>query len=294
MRFLDHITVLNRHDLSGFRPLFVEGREVGWVRHGLAERLAAEAGIFDVGPFGLALSGGRLSPAARGEAVAAALSSLVADGTIPPPRGETYAVTGHWGGPVLFTLDRAHVPVLGVRARGVHVNGYVRRADGMDMWIGRRAADRLVAPGQLDNMVAGGQPAGLSLAENLIKECEEEAGFAPDLARRARPAGFVSYCLETQAGLKPDTLFVYDLEVPEGVQPVNQDGEIESFSLWPMERVLEALGQEGAFKFNVPLVILDFAVRHGFIDADTYDDYEALVRGLRHDPLMHPTHGASL
>lgn len=294
MRYLDHVLRLNRHDLSGFRPLFVEGREVGWVRHALAERLAAEAGIFDVGPFGLALAGSRLTPTARGEAVAAALASLVADGTIPPPYGERYAVTAHWGGPVLFTIDRAHAPVLGVRAYGVHVNGYVRRADGLFMWIGRRARDRAVAPGLLDNMVAGGQPAGLSLTDNLIKECEEEAGFGPDLARLGRPAGFVSYCLETAAGLKPDTLFVYDLEVPEGVEPVNRDGEIDGFMLWPVEQVLESLAQDGAFKFNVPLVILDFAVRHGLIDGDTDPDYEALVRGLRHDPLMHPTHGASV
>lgn len=292
MQYMDHITALNRHDLSGFRPLFVGGREIGWLRHALAERLAHEADLFEVGPFGVALGGAATSPDARSEAVAAALASLIADGTIEPPRGERYAVRDHWGGPVLFEVDRAHVPVLGVRAYGVHLNGYVLRPDGLYMWIGRRAADRAIAPGKLDNVVAGGQPAGLSVADNLTKECAEEAGFDADLAARARPAGVVSYCLETASGLKPDTLFVYDLEIPEHVTPVNQDGEIEAFMLWPMARVLETLRAGWDFKFNVPLVLLDFAVRHGLITPDDEPDYEHLVRGLRHDPLVHPTHPA--
>ncbi len=292
MRYLDHITALNRHDLSGFRPLFVGGREVGWVRHAVAERLAREADLFEVGPFGVALGGAATTPAARGEAVAAALASLVADGAIEPPRGERYAVAERWGAPTLFEIDRAHVPVLGVRAYGVHLNGYVRRADGLHLWIGRRASDRIVAPGKLDNVVAGGQPAGLSVADNLRKECAEEAGFGPDLAGRARAAGFVSYCLETRVGLKPDTLFVYDLEIPETVVPTNQDGEIDAFMLWPAERVLETLRSGWDFKFNVALVLLDFAIRHGLITPDDEPEYEALARGLRHEPLAHPTHPA--
>ena len=33
-----------------------------------------------------------------------------------------------------------------------------------------------MAPGQLDNLIAGGQPVGLTLEQNLIKEAYEEAG----------------------------------------------------------------------------------------------------------------------
>ena len=39
-------------------------------------------------------------------------------------------------------------------------------------------------PGELDNTVAGGQPAGIGLHDNLIKECAEEASIPRD-ARRA-------------------------------------------------------------------------------------------------------------
>ena len=41
-------------------------------------------------------------------------------------------------------------------------------------------------------MVAGGQPHGLSPAENVLKECQEEAGVPLDLAKRALPTGVVS------------------------------------------------------------------------------------------------------
>ena len=39
------------------------------------------------------------------------------------------------------------------------------------------------------------QPHGLSCAENVVKECEEEASIPEALALRARPAGAVSYSM---------------------------------------------------------------------------------------------------
>lgn len=291
MSYMHHIQALNAHDMGGFRPFFVAGREIGWVRHGIAERLgrAGAGSAFDVGPFGLALNPSLWTPDARTAAVSQVLALLVAEGLAPPPRHELYPVVAQWAEPPLFALDRAHVPLLGVRAFGVHLNGFVRRPDGLYMWIAQRAEDRAVAPGKLDNMVAGGQPIGLGLMENLIKECAEEAGLAPHLARQAQPVGAVSYCLESDIGLKPDTLFVFDLDLPEDVTPVNQDGEIAAFMLWPIRQVLERLATTDDFKFNVPHVILDFALRHGVITPDETPEYVALVQGLRRAPvLFHP------
>src|SRR3546814_9663928 len=81
------------------------------------------------------------------------------------------------------------VPLFGVPAFGVHVNGYVATADGPRLWVGRRAKHKMVAPGKLDHLVAGGQPYGLGLMENVVKEAQEEASIPADLAARARPAG---------------------------------------------------------------------------------------------------------
>ena len=54
--------------------------------------------------------------------------------------------------------------------QGVHVNGFVRKAEGLQLWVGRRAKDKATAPGKLDHIVAGGQPFGLSVFDNLLKE----------------------------------------------------------------------------------------------------------------------------
>jgi 8-oxo-dGTP pyrophosphatase MutT (NUDIX family) len=70
------------------------------------------------------------------------------------------------------------------------------------------------------------QPHGLSCAENVIKECWEEAGVPEQLACKAQPVGFVSYVSMSDQGLKPDVLFCYDLELPEDFVPKPQDGEV--------------------------------------------------------------------
>ena len=108
------------------------------------------------------------------------------------PRGEIYGIKEHWSGPESFRIDRALVPAIGARAFGVHLNGYVRRGDEMLVWVGTRAQDLRVEPGKRDNMVAGGQPAGLSLMDNLVKECAEEASLPealPSWTAAARAQG---------------------------------------------------------------------------------------------------------
>lgn len=281
MSFLNHVRACNVHDLSGFRPFHMAGARVGWVRHTLAERLAGFGALFEVTADRVTLAQHFDNVDSRSAALADAVGRLVADGTIPPLRGEAYSVLTRWGAPPLARLDRVAVPWFGIDAYGLHVNGFVRHPGGdIDLWVGRRALDRGVAPGKLDNLIAGGQPHGLSLTENLIKEAGEEAGMDADLARRAVPVGAISYLLETTAGLKPDTLFLYDLELDPGFVPRNADGEVESFRLWPVDRVAAVVRDTDDFKFNCNLVIIDFLIRHGRLTPDD-PDYLDLVKGLR-------------
>ena len=132
----------------------------------------------------------------------------------------------------------------------------------------------------LDNFVAGGQPVGIGLMDNVVKEAGEEAGVPPELARHARPVGAITYCQETTIGLKPGVMFCYDLELPADFVPHNTDGELEDFYLWPVEKVMEVVADKSDFKFNCNLVCIDFFVRHGLLDP-TRPDYVDIVRGLR-------------
>jgi isopentenyldiphosphate isomerase len=148
------------------------------------------------------------------------------------------------------------------------------------MWIARRARTKTTYPGMLDNFVAGGQPIGIGLHQNVVKECAEEAGVPPELAARAVPVGAISYCFETDDGLKPDVQFVYDLELPPAFEPVNRDGEIEAFHLWPVADVIALTRDTRDFKFNCNLVNIDFFVRHGLLAPDDEPDYLDIVAGL--------------
>ena len=66
---------------------------------------------------------------------------------------EPYPVTPSTREQALCLLDRGSVAHFGVRAFGQHLNGYVQTDDGIMMWIGKRALDRGIWPGQ--RMISG-------------------------------------------------------------------------------------------------------------------------------------------
>ncbi len=279
MSYLDRIRECNEHDLARFRPLVVGGAGIGWVRPDMAAHLARHADVFAVEDSRVTLDPSLTDFASRSAAIARALADLRDGGAISGWRGELYPVKTAFAAKPLFQMERAAVPRLGVRAYGVHMNGYVRRGGAIEMWIARRSRAKPTFPGMLDNMVAGGQPIGIGLADNLVKECGEEAGIPPALARRAVPVGAISYIKEVDEGLKPDVQFCFDLELPADFVPRPVDGEIESFHLMPLDEVARLVAQTREFKFNCNLVAIDFLMRHGFISPED-PDYLEIALGL--------------
>ncbi|MEX2451961.1 MAG: DUF4743 domain-containing protein, partial [Rhodospirillales bacterium] len=189
------------------------------------------------------------------------------------------AKLAHGATPV-FDIERAAVSLFGLPAFGVHLNGFVVREDGVHMWVAERAHGKPIEPGKYDQLVAGGQPADLSVAENLAKECEEEAEIPPALAAQARPVSAITYRMERPEGLRCDVLYVYDLMLDPEFVPVNADGEVHAFHLWPIDEVAAIVRDTDDFKFNCSLVVIDFLVRHGYLTPE-HPEYVACVRGLR-------------
>jgi 8-oxo-dGTP pyrophosphatase MutT (NUDIX family) len=157
------------------------------------------------------------------------------------------------------------------------VNGLVRGADGVHVWIARRAANKLLDPGKLDHIVAGGVPSGLTPGETLVKEAAEEAAVPATLARMAVPVACIAYAMERLEGLRRDILHCYDLELPGDFRPHAADGEVEGFELWPIARVLQTVRDTDDFKFNVNLVLIDLFLREGLVGGR---EAEALRAGL--------------
>lgn len=251
-----HIAACRNAELPGRRmPLRLGAARVGWV---LPEAAAALAGLGAVtGPDGVAIAADRLSGLAR----------QLADRGLYRLRDEAFDVRATPDGPVLAQVDRGAVPVLGVLAEGVHLNGLVRRPDGPWLWVARRAAHKLLDPGKLDHLVGGGVPAGLSPWETLAKEADEEAAIPPALIAAAVPVARLGYAMDYPGGLRRDRLHCYDLVLPEDFVPHPRDGEVESFELWPLRAVLDEVRRSDAFKFNVNLVLIDLFLRFRLLDA---------------------------
>jgi len=284
LSFSDRITELNTFDLSRYVPFTVEGVRVGSIRRDRISLLAEFPNVLGVEPERVALNDALTSPKARSEAVVGVIRALNERRLIRRLRGESYSVVAledrSLSTKPLFEIDRAVVPFFGIRAFGVHVNGYVREGGGLSLWVGKRSATAAMHPAKLDNMVAGGQPASLSVFDNMKKEAEEEASIGESLADTAIEAGHISYCIETGEGLGPATMFIYDLELPPDFVPENADGEIDYFELLPMRDVLRLVDDGREFKPNSNLVVLDFALRHRIIGPE-HPEYGVLSQGLR-------------
>ncbi len=283
MSYLEKVERCNHRDLTRFVPFIAADTQIGWLTRERAAALAAFAHEFVPLAGGIALHPALATAKQRTAAVRAVAPALIATGLFPTFRDELYAVRNRWSDPEILRMDRGFVPAFGVRAYGVHINGFVRKRSGIHLWIGTRAKDRQIEPGKLDNMVAGGQPAGLSLAKNVIKECREEAHLGARRAAQAKPVGVISYCCARDGGLRTDTLFCYDLEMKATEVPRPSE-EIVKYELMPVAQVLKWVRTTDRFKFNVNLVIIDFAVRHGLITPETEPHFETIVAGLHEYP----------
>jgi Domain of unknown function (DUF4743) len=282
MSFGNHIRSCNNYDPACAVPLTAGCDRVGLLRRDNAEALRRFPDVFAVGRDRVELLA-RGDIAAVSRAVDAVVDALVAENRVPKWRNETFDVAARWGSPPVFRLDRGAVPFFGTRAYGVHLNGYCREGDRLYLWVGKRAPDKKVAPDKLDNLVAGGVGNGHGLDETLLKEGEEEASIPTSLTKRAVPVGAISYRMGTELGIRDDVLFVYDLEMPADFLPKNRDGEIVGFELMAASAVLDRIRASDDFKFNVNLVILDFALRHGILRPDD-PEYLDVATGL-HRPI---------
>jgi 8-oxo-dGTP pyrophosphatase MutT (NUDIX family) len=279
MSLLRHIRACNAYRPERFLPLWHDGARLGLVRRDNAEALRRFPAVFEVTADDVRL----VAPGGFADlsvAVDDVVEHLVGDGLVPKWRNEFFAVAPRWGARPHFKLDRGAVSFFGVRAYGVHLNGYRRDRGRLELWIGRRAPDKKVAPNKLDNLVAGGIGFDHGLVETLVKEAHEEATMPKALVARAVPTGALSYRMETKEGVRDDVLFLYDLEVPADFEPRNTDGEFVEFLLMDATEAVARVSAGDDFKFNVSLVLIDFALRHGLVTADD-PDYLDLVTGLR-------------
>ena len=262
-RHLDHC---NNTTLPGDRALlFLGPHPIGYVAHPLmADPLLT--GLLHAQPDGTALirSQADLHDAAR----------RLADAGHIVFRDEPFDVRSDRTGEPVATLDRGALPDFGIAATGVHLNGLVERDGATFLWVARRARHKLLDPGKLDHLAAGGVPAGLTTLETLAKEAAEECGLRQAAIAAAEPVAIIRYAMQRPEGLRRDALHCFDITLPPDWRPVAHDGEVETFELWPLERALQTVRDTDDFKFNVNLVLIDLFIRRGLLS-----DAGGVIRG---------------
>lgn len=255
-------------------PFWLDGRPVGSVAVDELPLLDGAGAGLAVAPDGVHLPGG-----ADTTARLAALNALLrARGRLDGWRDELIAVVDPDAAAArpLALTERAAARFWGTLTFGAHANGYLADADGRPthLWIARRSPHKPTDPGKLDNVVGGGVPHGQTPFEALVREGWEEAGLAAPQMHTARAGRVVVLHRDLPEGLQHERLHAYDLALPRGVTPVNQDGEVAGFLCLPVAEAL-ACARGGEMTVDAALATLDFALRHRLLPADEAAAVEA-------------------
>jgi len=283
MSLLDRIHYCRRRDFGRFRRFVVAGLSVGWIAHGLADRLRGFPDVFAVSDDSVRVIDGLDTFASRSRAVGDAILRLREEGWFPGWRNEAFGVAPSYHAPPLLQIERGAARSFGIRCYCVQLNGIVDHGGERQTWIARRSHTKPVGPGKLDQVVGGGVPVGVGLRDNLIKECAEEASIPAALARQAGAAGAVAYLTQDGDICDDEVMFNYDLVLPPDFTPVNSDGEVAGFELWPLARVKAVLADTDDFLFDVALSLVDFLIRQGVVGPSD-PDYIEIAEGLWNAP----------
>ena len=172
-------------------------------------------------------------------------------------RDEQLTVNSAQGVP-LGSVERGAVRALGIATRAVHLVG--RSPDGR-FWVQQRSLTKSNDPGLWDTLMGGLVSAHDSVETALVRETWEEAGLhLTDLGivvhggciTVTRPSGDAS---DLGIGYLVETTDWFLATVPDGVVPVNQDGEVAQFELLDAEALVTRL-ENNEFTLEAALILV--------------------------------------
>lgn len=209
----------------------------------------------------------RVPPDLRQVVLAEVHQALRAQGRIRAWRDEPYPWLDD-AGRLLAVIERAASRFWGSLTFGAHCNGYVADGAGRPshLWVATRSLDKPTDPGKQDNLIGGGVPHGQTPRQALLREAWEEAGLSPAQLAGLQAGSVLGLRCDVPEGLQQEWLFVYDLALPAGLVPQNQDGEVAEHRLLPIDAALDCAA-EGHMTTDAALATLDLAVRHRLLPA---------------------------
>ena len=155
------------------------------------------------------------------------------------------------------TVERAAVRPLGIATAAVHLVG--QTPDGRH-WVQQRSLKKSNDPGLWDTLMGGMVSAADTVETALERETWEEAGLRMSALQDVVHGGRVLTrrpCADGKGtGYVIEDMDWYRCTVPDGVTPVNQDGEVAQFALMGSETLLQAM-QRGKFTTEAALILAD-------------------------------------
>ncbi len=226
--------------------LFVDGCEspVGSIEPALADALRAA---------GLPLSahaGGERIDGAPDVSLARIAHWLSAEGLCGKWRDELLAVTDE-SLKRRAVIERAAVRPLGIATFAVHLIGFTPLGR---VWVQQRALDKATDPGQWDTLVGGLVAADEDAALALERETWEEAGLRVPELRALAKADRITIRRPVPEGYMVEHIDVFEGVLPEGVNPVNQDGEVARFECVGRDELITRLAAD-AFTLEAALML---------------------------------------
>ena len=180
----------------------------------------------------------------RSDQLRQAADGLRQAGWITGWRDEAYAswgtvdMPGEAGVMELFRLERAAFRFFGFRSHAVHINGLTH--DGR-VWRAQRAWTKATDPGMGDNLAAGGLTAGESVLSCAWRELQEEAGLSRDQVASFSYVGTVVTERMEREGWHSESLQVFNAVLQPSAEPINRDGEVESFACLTPAEVIDSM-----------------------------------------------------
>ena len=166
-------------------------------------------------------------------------------------RNELLAVTDD-AGRAIAAIERSAARPLGIATQAVHLVGGAADAS---VWVQQRALDKATDPGLWDTLIGGLISAAESIHDTLARETWEEAGLHLPELQSVAGFGRLTVRRPVAEGYMVEHIHMFEGVVPEGVSPVNQDGEVAKFERIDLAELRQRL-QRNNFTLEAALILL--------------------------------------
>lgn len=156
----------------------------------------------------------------------------------------------------LGAIERGVVRVLGIPTTAVHLVGFTpdRR-----VWVQQRSLSKSTDPGLWDTLMGGMVSDADTIDSALVRETWEEAGLQVSALQDLRPGGVVVQKRPSNDGAGAylvETTHWFHATVPDGLKPMNQDGEVAQFACLTQHELAQAL-QANQFTWEASLILVE-------------------------------------